>query len=101
MAASIRKPFRLTGETVEHGAPVSFLVSSSHGLGMTEGWAELGDATTRIRVEVDRATAPLLGLLTHKRVGGSLFCQLDAFGAGTGRDAQALRLRPWPAPLPL
>ncbi len=68
--------FSLAGETVEHGAPVSFLVSSSFGLGMTEGWAELGDAATRIRIEVDRATAPLLGLLTHKRLGGSLFCQL-------------------------
>jgi hypothetical protein len=68
--------FPLRGTTVEHGAPVSFLVSSSFGLGMTEGWAELGDDKTRIRVDVDRGTAPLLGLLTHKRLGGSLFCQL-------------------------
>ncbi len=45
-------------------------------LRMTEGWAELGDDKTRIRIEIDRATAPLLGLLTHRRVGGSLFCQL-------------------------
>jgi len=68
--------FPLKDEDVDHGAPVSFLVSCSHGLGMTEGWAELGDKATRIRIEIDRATAPLLGLLTHKRVGGSLFCQL-------------------------
>lgn len=68
--------YLLHNETVEHGAPVSFLVSSSFGLGMTEGWAELGDGKTRIRIEVDRAAAPLLGLLTHKRIGGSLFCQL-------------------------
>ncbi|HEY2069390.1 MAG TPA: hypothetical protein VGG48_07535 [Rhizomicrobium sp.] len=68
--------FLLKDTEVDHGAPVSFLVSCSHGIGMTEGWTELGDATRRIRVEVDRATAPLLGLLTHKRVGGSLFCQL-------------------------
>lgn len=68
--------YPLSGETVEHGAPVSFLVSSSFGLGMTEGWAELSDAKIRIRVEVDRATAPLLGLLTHRPVSGSLFCQL-------------------------
>ncbi|MBI3676323.1 MAG: glycoside hydrolase family 57 [Proteobacteria bacterium] len=68
--------FSLNGATVEHGAPVSFLVSSSFGLGMTEGWAELGDTKTRVRVDVDRKTAPLLGLLTHKRIGGSLFCQL-------------------------
>ncbi len=68
--------FSLAGETADHGAPVSFLVSSSHGLAMTEGWAELGDDKNRVRIEVDRSTAPMLGLLTHKRVGGSLFCQL-------------------------
>jgi len=68
--------FPLNDAHVDHGAPVSFLVSSSYGLGMTEGWADLGDDVTRIRVAVDRQTAPLLGLLTHRRIGGSLFCQL-------------------------
>ncbi|HEY4125197.1 MAG TPA: hypothetical protein VGM36_11320 [Rhizomicrobium sp.] len=68
--------FALAGEAIDHGAPVSFLVSSSQGLGMTEGWAELGDDQNRIRIEVDRQTAPLMGLLQHRRVGGSLFCQL-------------------------
>ena len=68
--------FSLKDQSVDHGAPVSFLVSSSYGIGMTEGWAEIGDVATRIRVDVDRETAPLLGLLTHKRSGGSLFCQL-------------------------
>ncbi|MEJ0027523.1 MAG: hypothetical protein WDN01_15975 [Rhizomicrobium sp.] len=68
--------FDLAGQTVEHGAPVSFLVSSSQGLGMTEGWAEIGDDATRIRVDVDRSAACLLGLLTHRVSGGRLFCQL-------------------------
>ena len=68
--------FDLDGQAIEHGAPVSFLVSSSQGLGLTEGWAEIGDDVTRIRVEVDRATAPLLGLLSHRIAGGELFCQL-------------------------
>jgi hypothetical protein len=68
--------FSLNGTKVEHGAPVSFLVSSSYGLGMTEGWADIGDDDTRLRIEVDRQTAPLLGLFTHRKVGGSLFCQL-------------------------
>lgn len=69
--------FALAGEAVDHGAPVSFLVSASHGLGMTEGWAEIGDSTHRIRLTVDRATAPLLGLLTHRRLRGGMFCQLQ------------------------
>ncbi len=68
--------FALHGETIEHGAPVSFLVSASCGLGLTEGWAELSDGTRGVRVEVDRETAPLLGLLTHREVKGRLFCQL-------------------------
>ena len=69
--------FPLSGKIVDHGAPVSFLVSSSHGIGMTEGWAEITDGNTGIRVSVDRATAPLLGLLVHRQAGGSLFCQLQ------------------------
>jgi hypothetical protein len=68
--------FELSGMAVEHGAPVSFLVSASHGLGMTEGFAELGDHATRVRIEIDRTAAPLMGLLTHRETGGSLFCQL-------------------------
>ena len=69
--------FPLSGKIVDHGAPVSFLVSSSHGVGMTEGWAEITDGKTGIRVSVDRATAPLLGLPVHRQAGGSLFCQLQ------------------------
>ena len=72
-----RECFALCGETVEHGAPVSFLVSSSHGLGMTDGWAVIGDGRTGLRITVDRATAPLLGMLTHRKAGGRLFCQLQ------------------------
>jgi hypothetical protein len=68
--------FPLAGSAIDHGAPVSFLVSASHGVGMTEGWAEIGDTRTRVRIGVDRAVAPLLGLLTYRRAGGSLFCQL-------------------------
>ncbi|HET7086188.1 MAG TPA: hypothetical protein VFI23_15540 [Rhizomicrobium sp.] len=77
-----KETFSLAGKTIDHGGPVSFLVSSSHGLGMTEGWVEIGDDRTRLRIEVDRSTAPLLGMLTHrpaKRSDGSagLFCQLQ------------------------
>jgi hypothetical protein len=68
--------FALRDTVIDHGAPVSFLVSASCGLGMTEGWAELYDRQRTVRVEVDRETAPLLGLLTHRQVGRSLFCQL-------------------------
>jgi hypothetical protein len=35
----------------------------------------LGDAKTRLKITVDRATAPLLGMLTHRMSGKKLFCQ--------------------------
>ena len=73
---SAPETFPLNGQTIDHGAPVSFLVSASCGLGLTEGWAELSDGTRGVRIEVDRQAAPLMGLLTHREVGGSLFCQL-------------------------
>jgi hypothetical protein len=68
--------FSLTEQRVEHGAPVSFLVSASCALGMTEGWLELREKKHAVRVEVDRALAPMVGLLNHRRAGGKLFCQL-------------------------
>ncbi len=88
--------FPLAGKEIDHGAPVSFLVSASHGLAMTEGWAELGDGTNRIRIEVDRTTAPLLGLLTHKQVRGSHFCQLalSAMELDDTRKPTSLRAGP-------
>ena len=61
---------------MEHGAPVSFLVSATCALGMTEGWLEFGDKDHVVRVEVDRRAAPLIGLLNHRYAGGKLFCQL-------------------------
>jgi hypothetical protein len=72
--------FALKDQTVEHGAPVSFLVSASCGLGMTEGWLELADARHKVELLVDRQTAPLIGLINHRRPGaekgaGKLFCQ--------------------------
>jgi hypothetical protein len=88
--------FSLNGHSVDHSAAVSFLVSSSFGIGMTEGWAELGDDKNRVRIEIDRATAPLLGLLTHKQIGGSLFCQLQlsALELDETRKPQAYREDP-------
>ena len=68
--------FALAGQTVAHGDPVSFLVSAHCALGMTEGWLEIGDADRHIRIEVDRETAPLVGLINHRCVAGGLFCQV-------------------------
>ncbi len=81
-----REEFALHGQAIDHGAPVSLLVTSSMGLGMTEGWMEIGDGHTGLRIGVDRACAPLLGMITHRPAcrhaeGESLFCQVQLSAA--------------------
>ncbi|MFC1707551.1 glycoside hydrolase family 57 [Planctomycetota bacterium] len=68
--------FALSGRNVSHGAPVSFLVSASHALGLTEGHVELGDARKCLRIVVDKAVSSPIGLITHQCVDDSYFCRL-------------------------
>jgi hypothetical protein len=68
--------FMLMGEDIDHGAPISFLVSAGSGLGLTEGCLEIGDTKRRLRIDVDMTTAALLGMVTHKPVGNSLFARV-------------------------
>lgn len=65
--------FRVAGHAVDHGAPVSFLVSASGGLGMTEGWVEMGDAHRAVRVSVTRDHVSPIALVTHRDVRGLPF----------------------------
>ncbi len=69
--------FPLLDQVVDHGAPVSFLVSANAGVGLTEGWMEIGDAKRRYRIEVDMTKAALLGLVTHRQVDGRSFCRVS------------------------
>ncbi len=73
--------FPLHGRAVDHGAAVSFLVSASHAIGMTDGWVELGDRHRVVRVEVDQGVAALVGMVTHRAVPPAYFCRL-ALSAG-------------------
>lgn len=69
--------FPLKDEDIDHGAPISFLVSAGSGLGLTEGSLDIGDKKHRLKLDVDMCTAALLGMVTHKPVGSSLFCRVS------------------------
>lgn len=66
----------LGDDIVEHGRAISGLVSSSQGLGLTEGVARIGDASRHLVVEVDRTVAAPLGLVTYRPVRDSFFLRL-------------------------
>jgi hypothetical protein len=84
--------FPLAGTTVDHGEAVSFLVSARQGLGLTGGVVELGDARRILRVEVDKAAAALVGLITYREVGDTYFCRL-ALSAGEVDETRRLDLK--------
>jgi len=77
---STAERFALSGPSIDHGRPVSSLVSAMGGLGVTGGVIEVGDARHAVRVEVDKSCSALIGLLTYREVRGSYFCRL-AFSA--------------------
>ncbi len=64
---------RLSGEPLDHGAPVSALVSARQGLGLTEGVLLVGDERHHIRAEVDQSLARPLGLVTFQPAGERYF----------------------------
>lgn len=59
--------------SLDHGAPVSRLVSASTGLGLTDGVLEFGDAANFIKLSMDRVDAAGIGLITAKPVSDSFF----------------------------
>ena len=65
------------GCIIEHGRPVSFIVSASQALGITEGIAVLGDARNSIHVKIDKCSAAALGLVTLRDMLGHWFCRLS------------------------
>lgn len=60
--------FMIDGRTVDHGRPVSFLVSANQALGMTEGVVELGDHRHRLRLHCNPEEAAVVGLIIHQKV---------------------------------
>jgi hypothetical protein len=68
--------FPLDGTRVAHADAVSFLVSASHAVGITEGSIELGDRTRVIRIAVDKTASALVGMVTYQSIRDSYFCRL-------------------------
>jgi hypothetical protein len=69
--------FALDGHRVNHGEAVSFLVSASHAIGITEGVVELGDRSRAIRVQVDKTLSALVGMVTYQPIHDSYVCRLS------------------------
>ena len=70
---------------VEHGRPVSLLVSAGTALGVTEGRFEIGDDRHRLCISFNRGAAALVGQVTCRSVAETYFAQV-AFSAAEVDD---------------
>ena len=70
--------FRCGDESFDHGDPVSFLVSASTAVGMTEGFLDLGDDALMLRISIDRSMSAAVGSMTHHRIGRDRFFRFCA-----------------------
>jgi hypothetical protein len=65
--------FYLNNRSVNHGTPASFLVSASHGLGVTSGVVILGDRHIQIHQNIRKEKCAAIGLVTHRATPPSFF----------------------------
>lgn len=73
---AVTEQFPFSNDSIDHLAPVSTLITASHGFGMTEGWLDIGDGHRRIRIETDAASACVTGHLQFSTVPPGYFCRL-------------------------
>jgi hypothetical protein len=68
--------FSLSGANFDHGAPVSFLISTNQAIGMTKGLLKVGDAHAAIQLETAKSAAAAVALVMCRQVAGSYLCRL-------------------------
>ncbi|MDY6937246.1 MAG: glycoside hydrolase family 57 [Cyanobacteriota bacterium] len=61
---------------IDHSRSVSFLVSAESGIGLTQGWIEVGDRQRWLRIGIDRQYSMLLGMFQYQRIDPDYFCRL-------------------------
>ena len=69
--------FEIEARRIDHSAPISFLVSAGHALGITEGVFSFGDARKAVVVDIDKQTAALVGQVTFRDIGNSYFLRFS------------------------
>jgi hypothetical protein len=69
--------FRLAAKRIEHGRSVSFLVSASTALGMTNGEFSLGDSHRQVRVATAMDQAAVVAQVTYVPVADSFFYRVS------------------------
>ncbi|MEC4673465.1 MAG: hypothetical protein VST68_04695, partial [Nitrospirota bacterium] len=85
--------YSLKGPSVDHGKPVSFLVSANNGFGFTNGVLSLHDEQIQLTVRSDQGSGYLLPLLSVLRTAPSYFCRVSFTAMEFDDTSRAARSR--------
>jgi hypothetical protein len=69
--------FELQNNNFDLGKPISYLVSTSQGFGLTEGVIEMGDASTAISLEIDMDSSSPIGFLSYEKIQDQYFFRIS------------------------
>ncbi len=72
--------FNINSLEIDHTKNVSFLVSSQHGLGMTDGKFVIGDNRNNIEIYFQPSKCAFLGQVLHKKIGEMYFTRFILSG---------------------
>jgi len=86
--------FPLDTTRVAHGEAVSFLVSASHAIGITDGMVEVGDHARTLRIDVDKTSAALVGMVTYQPIRDTYFCRVSFSAVEVDETRHATALSP-------
>jgi hypothetical protein len=67
--------FDLSQGDFDHGSAVSFLISASQALGLTEGSFSMGDGKVELGLQMDKASNAAVGLVSHRFICNSYLCR--------------------------
>jgi len=68
--------FDVDGNFIDHGRSISFLVSSTSGLAMTEGWLDMGDQEKRLVIELNNGQGSPLSMFSYQHSENSFLSRL-------------------------
>lgn len=68
--------FPIFKRRVDHGAPVSFLISANQALSLSNGVCRIGDKTRRIELALDKSASAAVALIRSEPVKGGYFSRI-------------------------
>lgn len=93
--------FRIHSNKINHASPVSTLVSSSSGLGLTNGTLSIGDKKQTIEIRCPKSLAAYIGFIQYEKLKTKYFYRAILSAQEMDETSKPLSNKPFEFPNPL